>query len=468
MNFAEVKFWLALGIGLVIVWLIRIIPVKASRKNSDKYLLFALGIGLLFFVGWVTATVFLYVALVTYFGTKMLLKKKRFRSASAGLLAFFQLAPLVWFKYSFFISNGIFGIYHTSLMTLAIPVGISFYTFQCMSFSWDVIKQNHSQQNQFPKLIDFLNFAGFFPQIVAGPIERKKDLLPQIQNFKFSFDKESIDKGTTWVIIGLFFKLCLADNLAIYFRPGELAQSAWAVWFQNVIFGFRIYFDFAGYSLIALGVGQWLGIGLTLNFLSPYTQKSITGFWRTWHVTLSQWFRDYIYFRTGGNKWTKGVVPMLVVFLVSGAWHGAGWNFIMWGLFHGVMVLTHRFFAQKISWPPFLGWMITTLGVFFAWLFFYQTDLEILLQNLRVLLNPTAYSPALLKNFILSFGAGDVVVIFGLLLLVVFLVLTEFLGRTYQSDPYGYLSKYPVLFLLIGMTIILAPASRNSFIYFAF
>lgn len=468
MNFAEVKFWLALGLGLTIVSLFRIVPMRAFGEERDKFLLFGLGLGLLFFVGWVTATVFLYVALITYFGTRLIVKKQVPKKWGVGLLAFFQVVPLVWFKYSYFIGQGIFGIPDSSLMTLIIPVGISFYTFQCMSFSWDSCSQNDGQKNHYPKFIDFINYAGFFPQIVAGPIERKKDLLPQMQKFRFSFDSQNINQGSTWVVIGLFFKLCLADNLATYYRPGELAPSAWGVWFQNVLFGFRIYFDFAGYSLIALGVGKWFGISLTINFLSPYTQSSITNFWRTWHVTLSQWFRDYIYFRMGGNQWTKGTIPLLIVFFASGVWHGAGWNFIMWGVLHGLMVLAHRTLSKTLSLPHFISWGITIFGVFFAWLFFYQTDLSILLQNLNILVNPGAYSPEHLKQFIRSFGSGDLVVIFGLLMLVFIVIIGEFLGGKYQNDPYYYFSKFPVLLLLVAITVVLAPASRNAFIYFAF
>lgn len=462
---------------MLLVWLVRVVRMRVtvgSREHLwDEYLLLALGLGLLFFVGWGTALVFIYVSTVTYWGTWILVRRRQSGSGSgarirAGLvLSFFQLIPLVWFKYSYFLSSVIVSGGVADLGGLLIPVGVSFYTFQCMSFSWDSVRGAGESGYSYPRWIDFMNYAGFFPQIVAGPIERKKDLLPQMQGFRFRYSRENIEAGTRWVVIGLFFKLGMADNFAVYSVPGEAASSAWQVHFQNLVFGMRIYFDFAGYSLVALGVGRWFGIRLTVNFLSPYTQSNMTDFWRCWHVTLSQWFRDYVYFPLGGNRWTRGIVPLLIVFLVSGVWHGAGWNFILWGGMHGILVLSHRW-GGRIRIPSFLGWGLTMAGVFLAWLFFYQTDLAVLKQNLGAVLTPSAYSVPALKGFLASRGGADLLVLFGLCLITSGILLAEFFGQKSHENPYHYLSKFPVLMLLILLTVVMAPGARNSFIYFAF
>lgn len=462
MNFAEIRFWVALSFGLILVFLFK--RISGNRHPAiDKSLLFILGVSLLAYVGLETVLTFLYVSQITYWGTQFLARSKSPKILKF-LLAFLQVAPLIWFKYIDFIGNGIFQLENDMLRGILIPVGISFYTFQCMSFSWDVLIQKNAS---YPSWLNFMNFAGFFPQIVAGPIERKDHLLPQMEKFSFQFSGKNLDHGIKWIVTGLFFKLCLADNLAQYSQPGQIAPSAWNVWYQNVLFGLRIYFDFAGYSLVALGMGRVFGINLTVNFLSPYTQTNITSFWRCWHVTLSQWFRDYIYFPLGGNKMSKGIVPLLAVFFISGIWHGAGWNFIFWGLLHGLLILIHRG-LQKIPILPILGWGITMVGVFYAWLFFYQTDVAVLKQNLLVSIQPQSYSPSGLKALISAISGGDKLVLFSFVSLSGIVLLLEWIGRARFQDPYKLLTSFPCLLVMVTLTILLAPGVKNAFIYFAF
>ncbi len=481
MNFAEIRFWMALGAGLLAVAVIRFAvrlpgirsqqaessPERHASRQLDQWLLFGLGLGLLFFVGWLTAAVFLYVALVTYGGTRILLAGRLPAGPGMAMLILLQISPLVFFKYGNFVGNEVLQLGMNSLVVASIPVGISFYTFQCMSFSWDTLRGRRESLRPMPGLLHFLNYAGFFPQIVAGPIERRTSLLPQMENFRFQFSAASVERGTRWVVIGLFFKLCLGDNLSLYSMPGQVTESAWTVWMQNLLFGLRIYFDFAGYSLCALGVGHWFGISLSINFLSPYTSRNITDFWRRWHVTLSQWFRDYVYLPLGGNKWTAGVVPLLIVFLVSGVWHGAGWNFILWGLIHGLMVLAHRT-AGAIRLNGTIGWALTMAGVFLAWLFFYQTDTAVLFSNLGTIISPPAYGPDMLRELVSSYASGDKVVLAGLLLMTGVVLLLELAGHRRHGDPYFYFGLFPVQMVMCVLTVLMAPGAQNNFIYFAF
>lgn len=469
MNFAEIRFWLALGTGVALAAGVRRILSSGGVAGSllDRWLLLGIGIGLLLCVGWVTTAIFIFVSSVTWVGTRALIRGQIPVKSGMILLAILQLAPLVWFKYSFFIAEDILGLRNDLWHGLIIPVGISFYTFQCMSFSWDTLSGHRENLKAMPQFLDFMNYAGFFPQIVAGPIERRMDLLPQMEKFRFSWDGQAIDSGSRWVIIGLFYKLGLGDNLALYTQTGLVTQSAWEVWLQNILFGLRIYFDFAGYSLMAMGVGRWFGIRLTNNFLSPYTSCSMTDFWRRWHVTLSQWFRDYVYLPTGGNRWTRGVIPLLLVFFISGIWHGAGWNFILWGLVHGGGVLMSRLSSRFPS-PAILSWLITQWTVFFGWLFFYQTDMAVLSSNVETIFLARSYVGPHFSALLSTFSGGDGIVLVVLLMMTGMVLVLEWFGMKHSRDPYAILKKSGVLVTLVVVTVILAPAAKNNFIYFAF
>ena len=301
MNFAELRFWEYLLSGLALIVGLRLLfsPVLLGREQLfDKIALLVLGLVLLMAVSWITFAIYLLVVAVTY-GGLVWIRNHHEDHAKKYLMVLIplQLAPLFYYKYADFVVNRVLGREFDTLRDLMIPVGISFYTFQKVAFVVDSLVFKHP----LPRLLDYLNFAGFFPQIVAGPIERKTDLLPQMEGFRFRWQPRDIDDGAGWIALGLFFKCCLADNLAVYFSP-SLASNAYQVWLANFLFGLRIYYDFAGYSLVAFGLARCLGVRLTLNFTSPYCSTDIGEFWRRWHITLSQWFRDYLYFPLGGGR----------------------------------------------------------------------------------------------------------------------------------------------------------------------
>lgn len=467
MNFAEARFWgfLLAGLGLIALLRFALRPVLGIRRDMfDKVALVSLGLFLLLCVSWVTCVIFLVVAVGSYLGLKWLLsydEKRRWHGLY--LLIPLQLLPLAYYKYANFAINQVLGFDFPTLQNLIIPVGISFYSFQKVAFVIDtlVLKQ------PLPRLLDYLNFAGFFPQIVAGPIERRRDLLPQMERFCFRWSAQNINEGVSWIAVGLFFKLCLADNLAAFF-DGSSTANAYLIWLANLLFGLRIYYDFAGYSLIAFGLARCLGVKLTLNFCSPYCANSMVEFWRRWHVTLSQWFRDYLYIPLGGGRVRWWGFNIALVFVVSGVWHGAGWNFVFWGAMHGTALIVNRIAGHKLKLPAFPAWLLTMATVFCAWLGFYETRTGILALKLKTLLTPAGYNLAALREASLVFTTANGFVLMCFLILAGLALLVEWLSVARRDEPYYFLCRPAVLVGLIILTVALAPGKSNGFIYFAF
>ena len=258
MNFAEARFWALLLVGLVVISVLRFCFRKLPVFKDDlfdKTALFSLGLFLLLCVSRVTFAIFLLVAIGSYVGLKWVLTRpEQQRGRFIYVLIFLQLLPLAYYKYANFALNQVLGLDVQALRNLVIPVGISFYSFQKVAFVIDTLVLHQP----LPRFLDYLNFAGFFPQIVAGPIERRKDLLPQMEGFRFRWSADNLNEGAGWIALGLFFKMCLADNLAVYFN-GSSVSNAYLIWLNNLIFGLRIYYDFAGYSLIAVGLAAASG-----------------------------------------------------------------------------------------------------------------------------------------------------------------------------------------------------------------
>lgn len=468
MNFADVRFWGLLALAFAVVLVSRMFLPKVLRVNLgtyDRVGLAAVGLFLLGCVSFQSLGIFTAVSVITYLGLLFILKKKEPTSRKAKwlwILIPLQLLPLAFFKYGDFLGNKVAGIGSPLLAQVIIPIGISFYTFQLVAFAVDTLKN----RQPLPGPLTTLNFAGFFPQIVAGPIERREVLIPQLERFRFRWDKSAVEVGLTWIILGLFFKRCLADNLAVMalVHPGT---NPFLVWLDTLMFGFRIYFDFCGYSLMALGVACCLGIQLTLNFRSPYCSTNIADFWRCWHVTLSNWFRDYIYIPLGGSRTRFWPASIFIVFTVSGIWHGAGWNFVIWGAMHGLFLLIYRL-GLKIKMPRITGFLLTHFAVFVAWLCFFETDSSELFRKLGLLLNPMSYNGPAMRSFagvLRSSGGFDVVAI---LAMVGCVIILEMLSLRKKGEPYRLFRTKGSSVILIFMTVIFAPISSNDFIYFAF
>ena len=319
-----------------------------------------------------------------------------------------NIAILVVFKYcNFFFYNlnmmlSSLGIGMTNYRCdFLLPVGISFYTFQALSYTMDVYRGNITAEKSFFK---YALFVSFFPQLVAGPIERSKNLLIQIQNIeKIRWNSEKIRDGMLWIFWGLFHKMVIADRAAILVEQvySNYTQYGFVeISFATVLFAFQIYCDFGGYSNIAKGAAQVMGFSLMDNFRQPYLAVNIKEFWRRWHISLTSWFTDYLYIPLGGSR--KGqlrkYINILIVFAVSGLWHGASWRFIVWGGLHGIYQVCgdlrrktlEHFTGYKIKGHNELSlsqWIrkasVTFLLVDFAWLFFAADGLPHALRMIK-------------------------------------------------------------------------------------
>jgi alginate O-acetyltransferase complex protein AlgI len=466
MNFADLRFWECLAVSLGFAAAVHLVFRRhpALREGRfDRVFLLLLGLILLGMVSWISFIIHFVIAGLTYgivrWGTG--------RPASQGYwilvaLVPLQFIPLVWYKYAGFIAHDLFGRPVSSATQTLIPAGISFYTFQLVGFAVDTL----IRRNPVPGFFDFFNFAGFFPQIVAGPIERRDDLLPQIQSFRLRWSASDIDAGFRWMALGLFFKCALADTLAEHFHRAA-TSNAWLIWLANILFGLRIYYDFAGYSLIAIGIAQCLGIRLSMNFLSPYCSTSPAEFWRRWHVTLSHWFRDYLYLPLGGSRTRLWALNIALVFLVSGLWHGAGWNFLLWGCLHAALLIGQRL-TRSIPIPSPLGWLGTLTAVLFSWLLFYETDTATLSLKLHTLITPSAYGANQFREILTVYSSGDLVALIGILGMSAATLAAEAWSLKKYNQPYACLTTPRTLTLLVILTLLLAPGKNNGFIYFAF
>lgn len=262
---------------------------------------------------------------------------------------------LFLFKYYNFINESIFAIFdNIGLRTkmpefkLLLPVGISFYTFQAVGYSIDVYRGVIKPERSFR---DYALFVSFFPQLVAGPIERAKNLLPQFQK-KHAFNYDNVSVGFRWMLWGYFMKLCVADRLSMYVDAvyGNVPQhNGTSLLLATIFFTFQIYCDFGGYSLIAIGAAKVMGFNLMENFKRPYFARSIGDFWKRWHISLSTWFKDYVYIPLGGSRvpYLRHMLNLLITFIVSGAWHGAAWNFVIWGVIHGFFLIVENIISKR-------------------------------------------------------------------------------------------------------------------------
>lgn len=302
-----------------------------------------------------------------------------------------NLFLLLYFKYSsMFIKslNGMFGM-SLEIEPIILPLAISFYTFTQIGYVVDVSKNpgNHCG------FLDYCLFVVFFPHLIAGPVVRHSEVVPQFADLELRTDWRSIATGTGIFLIGLYKKTLLADPVAvhadwIFDHVANVDGLTWfSAWIGSIAYGLQIYFDFSGYSDMAIGLATMFAVRFPINFNSPYKAVNISDFWRRWHMSLTRFFRDYLYIPLGGSqcgRWLQ-VRNIMLVFLISGLWHGAGWNFVIWGALHGIFLVTHlawqsmtRFLGWNLKgrlWSAF-AWCLTMVAVMFAWVFFRSPDVN--------------------------------------------------------------------------------------------
>jgi D-alanyl-lipoteichoic acid acyltransferase DltB (MBOAT superfamily) len=263
------------------------------------------------------------------------------------------------------------------ILNVILPVGISFYTFQSLSYTLDVYRDQLKPTQDW---VAFFAYVSFFPQLVAGPIERASHLLPQFESQRV-IRKNDLSEGIWLMIWGMFKKVVVADNMAplvdmVYQENSGVVGPV--ILLATLAFGFQIYCDFSGYSDIARGVARILGFDLMFNFNLPYFATSPSDFWRRWHISLSTWFRDYLYIPLGGSRNGRGnhLLNLLLTMTVAGLWHGAGWNFLLWGVWHGLALCLFLRFKPVSTSAKVFGWMITMVIVFAGWALFRCVSLE--------------------------------------------------------------------------------------------
>ena len=362
---------------------------------------------------------------------------------------------------------------NTWTLSILLPVGISFYTFQTMRYSIDVYRR---QMSSVKRLVDFAVYVAYFPQLVAGPIERASRLLPVIQTQRPPLDMRSLHRGCWLILWGLFKKIVVADNMALFvnqsFAPydsGDFSSPAAGVTLLLSVYAFamQIYCDFSGYTAIARGIGELLGIRICRNFDVPYAAVTPSEFWRRWHISLSSWLRDYLYIPLGGNRGSSFVNSrnLMITMLLGGLWHGAAWTFVVWGFFHGVILCLYRFtpltriseqqtgFRRLLLMLAFF--QVTCLG----WLIFRSQNLGTITLFMNAIAVPSV-GPESWKWLIYVVKFAWVVVIYDI-----------FCFRLSSDEPLLRFPPFIQLNVWIGLLVAiltLAPKESQDFIYFAF
>lgn len=407
-------------------------------------------------------------------------EKKRKRLLAASLIV--NLGMLFIFKYfNFFVDTFIdlFGVAgnRSNLIRIILPVGISFYTFQTLSYTIDIYRR---QLQPTKSLVTFFTFVSFFPQLVAGPIERANRLIPQFEK-KYEFYYEQASSGLKLILWGLFKKVVIADQAAqivnaVYQAPESFNVTALIL--ATFLFGFQIYCDFSGYSDIAIGTARLFGIELMTNFRTPYFALSIRDFWHRWHISLSTWFRDYVYIPLGGNRKSslRKHLNILVTFTLSGLWHGANITFVIWGFLHGFLYVVESILspASKVGKKAaaIAGFIATYLLVNFFWIFFRAENWNQAKSIVNTILNPQNAGGNSIQSLLINSGTltepGRMLIfVFPFFILAEVLINNKDLPATIDKIPqvvrWGF---YYILFVTILFFGVLNSAPQ--FIYFQF
>lgn len=388
-----------------------------------------------------------------------------------------NLGLLCYFKYTNFLlecwaslTGGSF-----SMLDIFLPVGISFFTFQSLSYTIDVYRR---EIKPLTNLLDYAFYVSFFPQLVAGPIVRARDFIPQIRRPLFVSD-EMFGHGIFLIMSGLFKKAVISDYISVNFVERIFDNPTLYSGVENLmgVYGYalQIYCDFSGYSDMAIGIALLLGFHFNINFDSPYKSASVTEFWRRWHISLSSWLRDYLYISLGGNRKGKvrQYVNLIITMFLGGLWHGASWNFVLWGVLHGVALAVHKFWMsltgrkkgeQSHGIRRFFGVVVTFHFVCFCWIFFRNADFATSVDMLRQIF--TVFRPQLLPQLLA--GYWEVFALMGLGYMLHFLPDSWECACTKTVIRLPLLGKAVLMIALIYLVIQMKSSDIQPFIYFQF
>ncbi len=481
MLFNSLEFGLFLPITFLVYWFF-----VRTTKNQNYFILI---VSYVFYGWWDWRFLFLilFSSIVDFYVGKALSteQNQRKRKALLSLSILVNLGFLGFLKYYNFFTQSFADAFqflgqpiNISSLNIILPVGISFYTFQTLSYSIDVYRSNLKPTHD---LIAFLAFVSFFPQLVAGPIERATNLLPQFYS-KRKFNLSASIDGMRQILFGLFKKMVIADNCAVFVNDifGNYADySGSTLLIGAIFFSFQIYCDFSGYSDIAIGTARLFGFNLMRNFAFPYFSRDVAEFWRRWHISLSTWFRDYLYIPLGGSigGLSNKIRNTLIIFLVSGFWHGANWTFIFWGLLNALYFLPlllakkNRKYTDTISqgklfssFKEILLIVKTFLLTTFAWIFFRAESLSDAFEYIKSMFSETLLDkPQLLSGNNLR----------PLIVFILGLVIVEWIQREKQHALNFDGMKLPKIlrwgiYYGIIFIIIIYGGSQQEFIYFQF
>lgn len=475
MLFNSIDFALFLPIVFILYWFV----LQRDLKLQNILIVVASYV----FYGWWDwrfLSLILFSTVVDYIIGVLLLKeeKQSKRKLLLWISILVNLGFLGFFKYyNFFLDNFIaaFSFFGNPIavsgLNIILPVGISFYTFQTMSYSIDVYRKKLEPTKDF---IAFSAFVCFFPQLVAGPIERATHLLPQFYK-KREFVYENAVSGMKLIIWGLFKKVVVADNCAFFvnkiFDTPEVYSSP-ELFTGMVFFAFQIYCDFSGYSDIAIGLSKLFGFDLMVNFKFPYLSRDIAEFWRRWHISLSTWFRDYIYIPLGGSKGSKlfQMRNVLIIFLVSGFWHGANWTYVVWGFFHALLFLPLLLFninrnnvtTKSYGWMDFLKITSTFILVSVGWVFFRADSIS---EAFLYLEHLVAF-----KNFgmALFYKTNASLMLFALSVMSIVILCVQELVWVVKKREVPFISSYGAVILVLLIFFMGSFKNQVDFIYFQF
>ena len=449
---------------------------SARVKGRNLLLLVA---SYFFYMNWepVYAILLLTSTFVTYFAALGMghYKDKRKRKIYLVSSIVLNLAILFQFKYYNFLASNLEEALQVCGLRIQIPefhmllpVGISFYIFQALGYSIDVYRQTAKVEHDF---LTYALFVSFFPQLVAGPIERSRNLLPQFrQCHRFKYDE--VMAGVRLMLWGYFLKLVLADRCGLYvdavFNNIEMHNGG-SYLLASLLFPFQIYGDFAGYSLIAIGVARVLGFHLMENFRRPYFACSIGEFWHRWHISLSTWFKDYVYIPLGGNRSGKAsqYYNLMVTFMVSGIWHGANWTFLCWGSLHGILLCIEKTF--RIGKQDYSGckklchWAVTFTLVCMSWILFRASNLRDTVSIVSGI-----FCKMGLPNVTFAMFTELCLAAFAITLLLIRELSDEFCWKWHISKSHYWLIQHLYIVGMIAMILLFGVLGGDQFIYFQF
>ena len=482
MSFSSIEYLLFFAFVYIVTAVSNLLKNKFSFKAVQNFRHIFLLIMSYVFYGWADKRFcFLMLALtaVSYFTSLVVAKRNRYEKPALVLGIVTPLVILGIFKYFNFFADSFAQLLHTSssvTLSLVLPVGISFYTFQSLSYTIDVKRGKIEAQKNFVNLALYISF---FPQLVAGPIVKAEDFIPQLHEDR-TVSLKNLEKGLQIFVLGLFKKIVIADRLSVFVDEVFETPSAYS-WITVILavisYSIQIYFDFSGYSDMAIGSAKCLGFDLRRNFNFPYISKNVSEFWKRWHISLSSWLMEYLYIPLGGNR--KGnvrtYINLLITMLLGGLWHGANWTFVAWGLFHGIGLCIHKLY-RKIRKSPkdykgnpvsaVIGTICTYIFVCLGWIFFRAdsfTNAKDVFRQIFTLQDGVSH------YYIWTFFAIAVIII----RFAVTVIRNKKNNENLTDDNYLILPLdktwgLTLFALLIMFTVALAYFSSNPFIYFRF